>query len=790
MAVSTSITLSQSVSYAPYGVLTVTETSISASANTSTVSYSLVLKRPYEVVSSSSSYTASCTINGTSKSWTGSVGGSGDKTLISGTLTVTHNSDGKKTINLSANINLTGITWSGTPLGNITGSGTLTLTALDRNPTCTHSFSSKTETSITVNWSSDMKCSRLWYSTNPNDSTVYWTEVTLSKAATSGTYTITKTSGSGGTALQEGTQYVIQTCVRSESSGLDGYSTMNAWTTYWYPYANSVPSFNIGDQVTVGLYNPLRRTVKVEVVSGGTTVTGVASTSNTSVVGFNSSGWVDWWYARIPNAKQGTYIIKVTYHDSKGDHSWSSSSNIFKAVQSDCIPTLGTFTYDDENTTTSDITQDTKKIVQGKSKVKYSLSSVTTKHNATISSVKVAVLGKTYTLTAGSGTSYNNNGNGKEIASSSNVNATVTVTDSRGYTASKSVTVSMLPYSNPTAKVSIARQSNYYSETDIKVNASFSSINSKNSLKYLGYRIKKSTDSNWGSWTTIPNNTARTFTADNQYEWNVQVWVEDQLTVVTYSVNLQRGMPLMFWDKKRNSVGVNCFPDYDNSLCLDVRRIYMQNDGETGFTMHRSDYGTSANAYLVGATDGATGFAFRFMKPGDSSWTYSSRICYEGVLPYSNNGSSLGSSTMQWGSIYGKTIYENGTSLESKYAPIVSVALNNDSLGWSNGNTVASGSWVTVGSYNFPVGRYLVMTRVEFASNATGIRQMMWATSNTGTSAWTQQSYSTSPGISGWTNLQSVFYANITTAGSRYLRVYQSSGSALATYVYVQIIGV
>ena len=85
----------------PYGVLTVTETATSTANNTSTLSIKLVLKRPSSI-SSSATKSAKCTINGTTYTWSDTIGGSGDKTLISKTQTVTHNSDGSKSINLSA----------------------------------------------------------------------------------------------------------------------------------------------------------------------------------------------------------------------------------------------------------------------------------------------------------------------------------------------------------------------------------------------------------------------------------------------------------------------------------------------------------------------------------------------------------------------------------------------------------------------------------------------------------------------------------------------------------------
>ena len=125
-----SITFGSTAGSRPYGVLTVTQSSQNIANNTTTVSYSLVLKRPSKI-NSSASKSWSVTINGTKFSGSGSIGGSGNKTLLSGTHTITHNSDGTKSISFSASIGLS-ITWSGSSLGTISGSGSMTLSTIAR----------------------------------------------------------------------------------------------------------------------------------------------------------------------------------------------------------------------------------------------------------------------------------------------------------------------------------------------------------------------------------------------------------------------------------------------------------------------------------------------------------------------------------------------------------------------------------------------------------------------------------------------------------------------------------
>ena len=117
----------------PYGVLSVNETSVDTANNTSTVSVVLTLKREYPIYSSMTR-TSTATVNGTTFTYTGINGGEGDLVMINDSLVVPHDSDGTKTINCSATIDLQ-ITWSGEWIGSISGSGDLTLTPITPQPT-------------------------------------------------------------------------------------------------------------------------------------------------------------------------------------------------------------------------------------------------------------------------------------------------------------------------------------------------------------------------------------------------------------------------------------------------------------------------------------------------------------------------------------------------------------------------------------------------------------------------------------------------------------------------------
>ena len=136
-----SITFGQSGNR-PYCTLEVTEQSQSIANNTTTVQFVLTLIRPSNVVSSATK-TWSVTINGTVYNGSGTIGGVGNKTLLSGTQIIPHNADGTKTISFSGKCQLD-ITWSGVQLGTISGNGSMTLTPIPRVATINQSLSAKT----------------------------------------------------------------------------------------------------------------------------------------------------------------------------------------------------------------------------------------------------------------------------------------------------------------------------------------------------------------------------------------------------------------------------------------------------------------------------------------------------------------------------------------------------------------------------------------------------------------------------------------------------------------------
>lgn len=406
------------------------------------------------------------------------------------------------------------------------------------------SVSKNTETSVKFNWTADSVCDWAWYSID-NGST--WADLPVSNIVS---------------GLTANTTYNFKLRVRRTDSQLTATSSTVQQTTYNYPYCTSMPDFTIGNALSLSFYNPLGRTFSFSIISNGTEITDSDwNTNKTSYSGFNAASTQTQLYATIPNVKNATYQIKCVY----GNSTITKTGGKVSINEVECKPSITSVAYEDTYSNTILITQDNQKIIRTKSKVGYTATGLIVKNSATISSCSVSVLNNSYNLTV-SGTSAT--GGNATIDSATNVVATFTLTDSRGLTATKDITITMVDWVKPSAIINIQRHNNFYSETDITVNALFSLPTSTYNHNRIAYRYKKVSDTAWSNfvWITQQNNVTVTDTFDNLYEWDIQVYVEDIYAYTYYDLTLPKGMPIMFIDRTKNSVGFNCFPTDTNSV--------------------------------------------------------------------------------------------------------------------------------------------------------------------------------------------------------------------------------
>ena len=218
--------------------------------------------------------------------------------------------------------------------------------------------------------------------------------------------------------------------------------------------------------------------------------------------------------------------------------------------------------YLDTNSTTTAITNNNQKIIRNNSTLQINTTNLSAKKYATLSSIKTVLNGVTYNGTISGTTATFNIGT---LNVSSNTTAAVTLTDSRGLKTTQNLTIQVLDWVLPSAIITAQRENNFYNPTTINVDASYSSLDGENTLT-IQMRYKKTTDSDYGSYQTLQDDTPTTVQLDNNYEWNVQVLLTDRLGTKTYNLLIERGIPIAFFDRKKRSLSIEKFPANENSL--------------------------------------------------------------------------------------------------------------------------------------------------------------------------------------------------------------------------------
>ena len=276
--------------------------------------------------------------------------------------------------------------------------------------------------------------------------------------------------------------------------------------------------------------------------------------------------------AATPNSNTLTvyFMIKTVLGGTTYTSSVAKTMSVISAN-----PTISGTTYKDTNATTTAITLDDQNIVQGVSTVQFKFATLTALKGATLASISVTANGVEQTAALSGTTISNKTVNFGAINSSMNVEATIVLTDSRGNTATETVEISMLEWKLPTANISCNRKFNFYSETYLTINASYSSVDGKNTLS-IQYRYKEVDAGSYGAWNSALSGVRETLNLDNTKEWNIQVQLIDEFGTTTYNLKVQLGLPILFIDRLRRSVSVNGFPTENNQFVAD-RRLTIKN---------------------------------------------------------------------------------------------------------------------------------------------------------------------------------------------------------------------
>ena len=373
--------------------------------------------------------------------------------------------------------------------------------------------------------------------------------------------------------------------------------SLNTWP-------NNSPNFNIGDTIVVHMNRKstvFTHTVMLKFGSYSYTI-GTGVTDNISL---DTDRIASNLYAQMPNNNSMTGEIAVTTYSGSTVIGTSSCAIIAHVVNSN--PTFNV-EYEDSNSKTVAITENNQYIIRNNSTLKISVSNAQALNSATLKAITAVVNGNAYTGTLSGTTGVVNVGT---VNISSDAKVTVKLTDSRGNDGIREITVLVYDWTLPSAIIKLNRKSNYYSESILNVNANYASIGEKNSVT-IKYRTKKVANSTFSIYTTIQNNADANFTADNSYEWNVQVEVSDMIGKTTYNLILPKGIPITYTDIKKYSFGVNCFPKYDNSL--EVNGVCI-----SGKVLYNSAGGTAGTVTLSDSAENYTYLEIFYRSSGDNA---------------------------------------------------------------------------------------------------------------------------------------------------------------------------
>lgn len=247
------------------------------------------------------------------------------------------------------------------------------------------------------------------------------------------------------------------------------------------------------------------------------------------------------WADQITGSSRTGTVTLTTYTDSTmATQVGSPASATWTAVlPSASAPTLasGWATVAAYNDSASGIPSDWNVALAGRSraKVTFDSSKISLSSGASISSYSISYAGTTY------GSPYTTN----VIAAAGTATIIATVTDSRGYSASEALTLTVEPYAAPTlSQVSLYRSNSGGVASQAggyiyaSANVDYSSVGGRNSVS-LRCRYKSSASSSWGGWQTLTSGAGLLMGGgdlDPKQSYDAQIQAVDALgSATTYS---------------------------------------------------------------------------------------------------------------------------------------------------------------------------------------------------------------------------------------------------------------
>lgn len=441
--------------------LTVVEQSYSATANTSVVKWTLSASGG----SSWMDYYLYASVNGTvvynqSGSWSkGSFPAATGST--SGTMTISHGSDGKKTIGFY-------IEGYAVQYSTKSASGSLALTNIDRTaPTITQSaITDITKEGFTIHATSNTNCNIWQYSLNNGSS---WTQFSTSNT-TSVSYAIT--------GLTMNTSYNVYVRARKTYNNVYGTSGVQTAKTLGYSFITSVTDTVLGNAPTV-TWTPLDDTFTFKVgysIGSWSWTSAMISPASTSEQTFNSYTLAIADIApQITDSKTGAMTCSLETFLADGTSIGTATKTFTVTVPATVLPSLDSITLAEGEQSGYGVFVKTLSTVEA---------TVTASgiYGSTIGLITMQVEGALYNAVSGVAESVIFNTSGT-------LPVVITATDSRGYQVSETRNITVYDYYSPSATMDIDV---YDTTITVTVTGEIAPVNNLNQKRLVITRVRLS----------------------------------------------------------------------------------------------------------------------------------------------------------------------------------------------------------------------------------------------------------------------------------------------------------
>lgn len=426
-------------------------------------------------------------------------------------------------------------------------------------PTVSLTVSNITANSLYISASTNVNCDVWEYSL---DGGTTYTQYSTTNG-TSATKTIS--------GLTPNTEYSVKVRARKKSNLVKGVSATKTAKTLGGTIINSVSELTVDAsspviQMNWTVYNA-SYTHTLVIKNGSTTI--LTITGLTASVGTVNKTYTLTATQRttILNAMASVASFKATYELTSYDGTTqigtaSTYQATIKTTSANSKPSLSGFTFADTNEKTLALTENDQLMVQSYSSLRVVCGTATAQNGASIAKYRVTIGSKkvesdTATVDFGA------------IASSGSVTVTVSSIDSRGYSATKTQKIQVLPYEPVKIDYWFIRRINEVEEaTNFTFNGTYSPLTidgvEKNYLENFIYRYKLTSGDDWskdeeieqpGSGGTFQYTNNEFGWFDSDYSYQIYLCATDQLTVCEVYLSLPKGTPLVAYRSKM--VGIN-----------------------------------------------------------------------------------------------------------------------------------------------------------------------------------------------------------------------------------------